>query len=133
MLRSSLSDYSDAYIFVNRIITVSKVTAGGRNRYIRRIFKNYSPFADSMSEINNAQVDILDNAKNINIVISTYYLIEYSDNHSKISRSLSQYYGDEPMVTDADAIDNFLVIVLRLNFNQKYPVKREIMVKKLLQ
>ena len=133
MLRSSLSDYSDAYIFVNRIITVSKVTAGGRNRYIRRIFKNFSPFADSMSEINNAQVDILDNAKNINIVISTYYLIEYSDNHSKISRSLSQYYGDEPMVTDADAIHNFLVIVLRLNFNQKYPVKREIMVKKLLQ
>ena len=133
MLRSSLSDYSDACIFVNRIITVSKVTAGGRNRYIRRIFKNFSPFADSMSEINNAQVDILDNAKNINIVISTYYLIEYSDNHSKISRSLSQYYGDEPMVTDADAIDNFLVIVLRLNFNQKYPVKREIMVKKLLQ
>ena len=100
MLRSSLSDYSDAYIFVNRIITVSKVTAGGRNRYIRRIFKNFSPFADSMSEINNAQVDILDNAKNINIVISTYYLIEYYDNHSKISRSLSQYYGDEPMVTD---------------------------------
>ena len=133
MLRSSLSDYSDAYIFVNRIITVSKVTTGGRNRYIRRIFKNFSPFADSMSEINNAQVDILDNAKNINIVISTYYLIEYSDNHSKISRSLSQYYGDEPMVIDADAIDNFLVIVLRLNFNQKYPVKREIMVKKLLQ
>ena len=133
MLRSSLSDYSDAYIFVNRIITVSKVTAGGRNRYIRRIFKNFSPFADSMCEINNAQVDILDNAKNINIVISTYYLIEYYDNHSKISRSLSQYYGDEPMVTDADAIDNFLVIVLRLNFNQKYPVKREIMVKKLLQ
>ena len=133
MLRSSLSDYSDAYIFVNRIITVSKVTAGGRNRYIRRIFKNFSPFADSMSEINNAQVDILDNAKNINIVISTYYLIEYSDNHSKISRSLSQYYVDEPMVTDADAIDNFLVIVLRLNFNQKYPVKQEIMVKKLLQ
>ena len=133
MLRSSLSDYSDAYIFVNRIITVSKVTAGGRNRYIRRIFKNFSPFADSMSEINNAQVDILDNAKNINIVISTYYLIEYYDNHSKISRSLSQYYGDEPMVIDADAIDNFLVIVLRLNFNQKYPVKREIMVKKLLQ
>ena len=133
MLRSSLSDYSDAYIFVNRIITVSKVTAGGRNRYIRRIFKNFSPFADSMSEINNAQVDILDNAKNVNIVISTYYLIEYYDNHSKISRSLSQYYGDEPMVTDADAIDNFLVIVLRLNFNQKYPVKREIMVKKLLQ
>ena len=133
MLRSSLSDYSDAYIFVNRIITVSKVTAGGRNRYIRRIFKNFSPFADSMSEINNAQVDILDNAKNINIVISMYYLIEYSDNHSKISRSLSQYYVDEPMVTDADAIDNFLVIVLRLNFNQKYPVKQEIMVKKLLQ
>ena len=133
MLRSGLSDYSDTYIFVSRIITVSKVTAGGRNRYIRRIFKKCSPFADSMSDINNAQADILDNAKNIDIVISTYYLIEYYDNHSKISRSLSQYYGDEPMVTDADAIDNFLVIVFCLNFNQKYPVKWEIMVKKLLQ
>ena len=57
MLRSSLSDYSDAYIFVSRIITVSKVPAGGRNRYIRKIFKKCSPFADSMSEINNAQAD----------------------------------------------------------------------------
>ena len=74
---------------------------------------------------------ILDNAKNIDIVISMYHLIKHCDNHSKISRSLLQYYGDEPTLTDADAIDNFLVIVLRLNFNQKYPVKPEIMVQNL--
>ena len=33
--------------------------------------------------------------------------MEYSDNYSKTSRGLWQYYRDEPALPDADALDNF--------------------------
>ena len=36
-----------------------------------------------------------------------YNLIEYSDNYSKTSGSLEQYYRDELALTDAGAIANF--------------------------
>ena len=36
-----------------------------------------------------------------------YNLIEYSDNYSKTSCILWQYYKDEPTLNDADAIDNY--------------------------
>ena len=38
-----------------------------------------------------------------------YNLVEYSDNYSKISGSLWQYYRDEPALIDAGAIKNFNV------------------------
>ena len=60
-----------------------------------------SPFTDCISEINNTRID---NAKNIDAVIPTYNLIEYSDNYSKTLGSLWQYYRDEPALTDAGAI-----------------------------
>ena len=37
-----------------------------------------------------------DNAKDIDIVMPMYNLIEYSDKYSKTSGSLWQYYRDEP-------------------------------------
>ena len=46
-----------------------------------------------MSEINNTQVH---NAKDIDIVIPMYNLIECSDNYSKTSGSLWQYFRDDP-------------------------------------
>ena len=49
------------------------------------IFKNCAPFADSISEINNTQID---NAKDIDVVMPMYNLIEYNDNYSKTSESL---------------------------------------------
>ena len=49
------------------------------------IFKNRAPFADCISEINNTQID---NAKDIDVVIPMYNLIEYNDNYSKTSESL---------------------------------------------
>ena len=44
-------------------------------------------------QINNTEID---NAKDIDIVMPTYNLIEYSDNHSKKSGNLWQYYKDDP-------------------------------------
>ena len=42
------------------------------------IFKNCTPFTDCISEINNTEID---NAIDIDVVISMYYLVEYSDNY----------------------------------------------------
>ena len=49
----------------------------------------------------------IDNAKHIDVIMAMYILIEYNDNYSKTSRSLWQYYRNEPALTDADAIANF--------------------------
>ena len=46
------------------------------------ILKNCAPFTKCISRINNTQVD---DADNIDVVMSIYNLIEYSDNYSKTS------------------------------------------------
>ena len=81
MLKSSLCDYSDAYILVKGIITINGAgadtaarQADERNKGVA--FKNCAPLTNCISAINNTQVD---NAKDIDIVMSMYNLIEYSD------------------------------------------------------
>ena len=103
ILRSNLCDYSDAYILVSGTITVAEVATGGGNNGIQVVFKNCAPFTNCISEINNTQIE---NAKNIDVVMPMYNLIEYSNNYLKTSGSLWQYY-DEPALTDAGALDNF--------------------------
>ena len=96
MLRSSLCDYSDAYILVKGNITVNNTAADGaaaNNTNKKVIFKNCAPFTKCISRINNTDID---NAQDIDIVMPMYNLIEYSDNYSKTSGSLWQYYKDEP-------------------------------------
>ena len=57
------------------------------------IFKNCAPFTDSITKINITQID---NAKDLDVVMLMYSLIDYSNNYLKISRSLWQYYRDNP-------------------------------------
>ena len=98
MLKSTLCDYSDVYILVKGTITI---TGAGTDAAARQAderdkgvaFKNYAPFTNCISEINNTQVD---NAKDINIVMLMYKSIEYSDNYAKTTGSLWQYFRDEP-------------------------------------
>ena len=88
MLISSFCDYSDAYILVNGNITVNNTADAGtaaNNTNKKVIIKNCAPFTSCMSKINNKDID---NAEYINIVMSMYNLIEYSDNYSKTSGSL---------------------------------------------
>ena len=67
------------------------------------MFKNCAPFTDCISKINNTQVD---NAKDIDIVMPMYNLIEYSDDYSKTSGSLWQYCKEIPAVNnDGDIVD----------------------------
>ena len=91
MLRSSLCDCSDAYILIKGNITVNNTAAEGaaaNNTNKKVIFKNCAPFTDCISKINNTQVD---NAKDIDTIMPMYNLVEYSDNYSKTSGSLSHY------------------------------------------
>ena len=88
MLKSSLCDYSDGYILIKGTITVSNteaVDANANNVGKKVIFKNSAPFIDYIRIINNTQVD---NAKDIDLIMSMYNLIEYSNNYSKLSGSL---------------------------------------------
>ena len=60
MLKSSLCDYSDAYILVKRTITVNNTApadADANNANKKVIFQNCAPFTNCISEINNRQVD----------------------------------------------------------------------------
>ena len=70
MLRSDLCDYSDAYIFVKGIITVS-ATDGANNIRDKRnrplAFKNNAPFTSCISKINGV---LIENAEDLDIVMS---------------------------------------------------------------
>ena len=98
MLKSSLCDYSDAYILVKGKIAITGAGADAAARQADQrdkgvAFKNCAPFINCISEINNTQIH---NAKDIDIAMPVYNLIEYSDYYSKTSGSLWQYYRDEP-------------------------------------
>ena len=96
ILRSILCDYADAYILVTGTITITgeRDDAAARQADERnKGVTNCAPFPDSISRINNAEID---NAMDIDIVMPLYNLIKYSDNYSKISGSLWQYYKDYP-------------------------------------
>ena len=106
MLKSSFCDYSDAYILVKGTIAVNNTAAAGAdaNNNKKVIFKNCAPFTNCISEINSTQID---NAKDLDIVIPMYNLVEYSDNYLKTSGSLWQSCKDIPAVDNNNAIVNF--------------------------
>ena len=91
MLRSDSCDYSDTYIGVKGRITVAGTNANNRTNE-ELTFKNNSPFRLCISKINST---IIDNAEDIDIVMSMYNL---SENNDMTSGSLWSYYRDEGMM-----------------------------------
>ena len=79
------------------ITGVGNVTAASQadERVKGVIFKNCAPFIKCISKINDTEID---NAQDIDMVMPMYNLIEYSDNYSKTSGSLWQYYKNQ-MIT----------------------------------
>ena len=60
MLRSSLCDYSDAYIHIKRTITVNNTAGQGAaatNTNKKVIFKTCAPFTNCITNINNTEID----------------------------------------------------------------------------
>ena len=95
MLKSSLCNYSDAYILGKGAITVDSTAAAAtvNNTNKKVIFKNCAPFTNCISEINNTKIN---NAKDIDIVMPMRNSIEYNDNYAKTSGGLWQYCKDIP-------------------------------------
>ena len=104
-LRSSLCDYSDAYILVKGNISVNNNAGAGaaaNNIGKKVIFKNCAPFANCISKINDTQID---NAEYIDIVMLMHNLIEYSNNHWKIFGSPWQHCKEIQAVDDGDVVN----------------------------
>ena len=122
MLKSSLCDYSYAYILAKGTISVNNTAADGaaaNNTHKKVIFKNCAPFTNCINEINNIQVD---NAKDIDIVMPMYNLIEYSDNYAKTKGSLWQYCKDIPARND----NNEIVVFTRNNLTDSFNFKAKV-------
>ena len=111
MLRSSLCDYSNAYILVKGTLTAADADPNNINKKV--IFKNCIPFTSCKSRINNTQID---DFQYIDVVMPVYNLIEYSGNYSKASGILFQFCSDVPaadknganiVFTEANVTDSF--------------------------
>ena len=118
MLRSDLCDFSDAYIVAKGNITVTKkkftandieapnntaanVTAtntANNNAFgdKKLVFKNNAPFINCISKINCVKID---KAEDLDVIMAMYNLLEYSKKYRKTTRSLWNYYRDEPSST----------------------------------
>ena len=114
MLRSNLCDYSDAYILVKGTITVTAPGVNNNANNIRDkrnrpvILKNNAPFVSCITRING---ELIEDADDLDIVMSMYTLLEYSKNYRKTIVSLYNYYRDE-LSDDADDnnFDNIKVV-----------------------
>ena len=92
-VKSSLFDYSDAYVLVTVDI---KITDVGADTNVS--LKSCAPFARSATHINNEHIDT---NENVDIIMPIYNLIECSDNYSDTSGSLYQFKRDESPITNA--------------------------------
>ena len=97
-IKSSLCDYSNAFILVAGNITV----AANNNTDVA--YKNCAPFSTCTTKINDTFVD---EANHIYIAVTMYNLIEHSDNYSDTWGSLWQFKRDEAPAGNVDlAINN---------------------------
>ena len=76
MLRLPLCDYSDAHVLVSVTITVPNTAGAGAAANNRKniFFKKCALFTNPINETNNTQKD---NAKNIDLAMPMYDLIEW--------------------------------------------------------
>ena len=114
MLRLNLCDYSFAYILVKGTITVKApgVNNGANNIRDKRnrplILKNNAPFVPCITRINR---ELIEDADDLDIVMSMYNLLGYSKNYRKTIGSLYNYYRDK-LSDDADDnnFDNIKIV-----------------------
>ena len=92
MLRSNLCDFGDAYIVVKGDITLEG--DNDANKHNKNLaFKDNALFMKFISETNNIKID---NAEDLDVVMSMYDLLEYSKNYKKTTGSLWSYCRDGP-------------------------------------
>ena len=92
-MKSSLCDYSDAFILVTGYITVTA------NNNTDVAFKNCEPFSTCTTKINDIFVD---QANHTFLAMPMYNVIGYSNNYPDTSGSLWQFKSDEVPVNNDD-------------------------------
>ena len=75
MLRSDLCNFNDAYIVVKGTINVTNPDNAKRDKAVT--FKNNAPFINCILKVNGAKID---NAEDLDVLMSMYNLLEYSKN-----------------------------------------------------
>ena len=106
MLRSDRSDFSDAYIVVKKIISA---TDSNNNTYDKKLaFENNAPFVSCILKINNT---LLNNAEDLDVVMTMYNLLKYSKSYSKTTGSFWNYYRDEPNSSLGGADSNIKYLI----------------------
>ena len=130
MLKSTLCNYIDASILVSGTMSVTNTKVqdtDANNNSIKVVLKNYALFTDYINEINNTQVD---NAKNLDVVMLMYNLIEYND----------KFYGNTIrmsylliMILVLLILLMLIIIVICFNLNKKQSFKWVLVAEKRLK
>ena len=101
VLKPKLCDYNDTYILVRGNITMA------RNIATRVAFKNCVPFTNCITKINVTKID---DAEDLDLVISIHNLLEYKPNIFDTRWSLWFYSQDQVInFNNAIADNNYLV------------------------
>ena len=105
VIKPNLCDYSDAYILV---------TGNIQNKPANSVvaFKSCAPFHTCGVTINDEHVE---KAEDLDIVMPTYNLLEYSDNYQDAIGSLYQFKRDEPPDDNANVRNNTTSLVINQN------------------
>ena len=86
MLRSTFCGYSDKCIIVKGTTYLLVFVANENDKAQKDVvLKNNAPFRSCISQINNI---LIDNGEDLDEVMPTHNLLEYSDNYSRTPRSL---------------------------------------------
>ena len=103
ILGSDLCHFNDAHIVVKGTVTVVRPNNANKNKKVA--FKNNAPFIHCTSKINGIKID---NAKDLDVVMPMYNLLEYNKNYRKITGSLWNYYRDEssdPLSSNSESLN----------------------------
>ena len=93
VLKSNLRDYNDVIILGRGNITITG------DQVTQVALKNCAPFTNCITKINRTTID---DAKDLDLVMPMYILIEYSSNYSETAGSLWFYSKDEAIGFNAD-------------------------------
>ena len=103
MLKPRLEDYSYACVHVKETINIPNTgeAAAPNSRNTKVIFKKCAFFTDWISGIN---IRLVDNAKDIDVIMLTFHLIEYSDIYLKTSGTFLEYDIDQSALNSTGGI-----------------------------
>ena len=92
MLKLDLCDFSDSYIVVKGIATVSANERDRDEMNRQVILKHNARFISCISKVNGVLVE---NAEDLDTAMTMYNLLDFSKSYLKTSGSLWNYYRDE--------------------------------------